>query len=142
MSDVTCVVGRFADSSDAEEALEALCQAGFERNHIDLEVGVENVVVVTQSNQKGAGALKGILEFFQVKTRYDPYSKETAHHDSYRTAGQPCHGGYAHELENAAGKEVKAATLRVNTHQRHAEVIAIMTAYCGECNGDTGVPST
>ena len=143
MADPLHIAGHFAETRDANEAFEALTAAGFKQSDLNLlapsskgEEILEKELSETEPPVKGPmGVWNGIVGFLQAETHFDPFSKENIGSEAVHAAGQPCHGGYAYEREQAARKERTGATVLVDTNDRDLEARAILKAHNGSCTG-------
>src|ERR1700733_9255064 len=91
------LLSQFANPIDAVLARSALMEAGYTSSQLSLTI-IQDETPQPDPRRVELGEEKGfmgrIAQFFKARNNDDLYSKEIQGHESYLTAGQPCHGGY------------------------------------------------
>jgi hypothetical protein len=150
------IAGYFAEPSNAKRALESLKIAGFTPSDLNFVMRPAEDAAGLDSapaNQKesSVGLWSNIVDFLQADVSFDPYSKDKVGSESYRIAGQPCHGGYAYEhaetllenwhlpspqaryFANLFVEGEKGAVVCVATTDRQREATGILRNCQGKC---------
>jgi hypothetical protein len=154
------IAGYFAEPSNAKRALESLKTAGFAPSNLNFvmrpgEDDASSESVSAEHYESASGLWRNIVDFMQADVPFDPYSKDKVGSESYRIAGQPCHGGYEYEhaenlleawrlpapqaryFANRFVEGEKGAVVCVATADRQLEATGILKNCEGECGEDT-----
>ena len=152
------IASYFAEPSNAKRALEGLKTAGFAPSDLNLvmrppEADAGSDSAPAEQQERASGLWSNIKDFLRAEVTYDPYSKENVGSESYRIAGQPCHGGYEHEhaenllvgwhlpapqaryFANRFVEGEKGAVVCVATADRQWEAEGILKKCQGDCGG-------
>ena len=94
------IIGCFTRLADAEQAFEDLRTSELEIADLSIARQTESGVTLEKAPQSDGenqpnGFWEAVMKFFQADIPYDPYFKERRGPESFRTAGDPCHGGYS-----------------------------------------------
>jgi hypothetical protein len=143
------LLSQFANPIDAVLARSALMEAGYTSSQLSLTI-IQDETPQPDPRRVELGEEKGfmgrIAQFFKARNNDDLYSKETQGHESYLTAGQPCHGGYGVDQTTSRAQEPSNATpqaelvLSVSGVRGLEAVIAIIRANNGNVSALQGSP--